>query len=239
MNRRAAVTSPDTMRMIIEITRYLKASGFTITPPGGGSRFVPQSTPVYVRNDSGEEIPAFACLQATGTTELGGQNYITVDQPVDATGTAGAYLFNGIAPIEIGGFGIAHDGPLCRMLKTGTLASGDKAQPVVGQWAIAAGGDLITIVGDDDIEPDTVRGVIGSNKQTFRFIRFELNEELVGTTASADIVDKDGVSIETGATIEDPETIFTGLTATTRGIGIQEGSRYFIVNANCPAPVEE
>jgi hypothetical protein len=227
------------MRMIIEITRYLKASGFTITPPGGGSRFVPQSTPIYVRNDSGAEIPAFACLQTTGTTEAGGQNYITVDQPVDTTGAAGGYLFNGIAPIEIGGYGIAHDGPLCRMLKTGTLTSGDKCQPVAGQWHIAAGGDLITIVGDDDIGTNIVRGVIGSNKPTFRFIRFELNEELIGTTASADISDKDGVGIATEATIEDPETIFTGLTATTRGIGIQEGSRYFIVNSNCPAEEEE
>lgn len=163
MTRRGAVTSPETMRMVIEVTRYLKASGFVIEPPSRGGRIVAQSTPIYVRNDSGEEIPAFACMQTTGTVEDSGQNYITVGQPVDTTGTAGAYVFNGISPIEIGGYGIAHDGPLCRMFKTGTLSSGDKAQPVVGQWYIAAGGDLITVVGDDDIETDVVRGVIGSS----------------------------------------------------------------------------
>jgi hypothetical protein len=152
------------MRTIIEVVNYLRASGFTITPPGGGLRTVPQSTPIYVRNDSGVEIPAFACLQTTGTVEAGGQNYITVDQPADTDGTSGGYLFNGQAPIEIGGFGIAHDGPLCRMLTDGVpLNSGDKCQPVVGEWHIAGGGDLITIVGDDDIEPDTVRGMIGAS----------------------------------------------------------------------------
>jgi hypothetical protein len=152
------------MRTIMEVVNYLRVSGFTITPPGGGLRTVPQSTPIYVRNDSGAEIPAFACLQTTGTVEAGGQNYITVDQPVDTTGAAGGYLFNGQAPIEIGGFGIAHDGPLCRMLTDGaTLSSGDKCRPVVGEWYIELGGDLITIVGDDDIEPDTVRGMIGAS----------------------------------------------------------------------------
>jgi hypothetical protein len=108
-------------------------------------------------------IPAYACLQTTGTVEDGGQNFITVDQPVDTTGEAGAYLFNGLEEIEIGGFGIVHDGPLCRMLKTGTLTSGDKCQPVVGEWYIEEGGDLITVVGGDDIETDIVRGVIGSS----------------------------------------------------------------------------
>jgi hypothetical protein len=226
--------------IILETVRYLRANGLIVPQSGRGRQFIPPLAPIYVRNDSGEEIPAYACLQTTGTVEDGGQNFITVDQPVDNTGDAGAYLFNGQEPIEIGGFGIAYDGPLTRMLTDGaTLSSGDKCQPVAGQWHITAGGDLITIVGDDDIEPDTVRGVIGSNKPTFRFIRFELNEELVGTTASADISDKDGVGIATAATIEDPETIFTGLTATTRGIGIQEGSRYFIVNSNCPAEEEE
>jgi hypothetical protein len=120
-----------------------------------------------------------------------------------------------------------------------TLSSGDKCRPVVAEWYIELGGDLITIVGDDDIEPDTVRGVIGSNKPTFRFIRFELTAALTTTSTTADIFDAAGTTIASGATIEDPETIFTGLTDTTRGIGIQEGSRYFIVNANCPAAEEE
>jgi hypothetical protein len=119
------------------------------------------------------------------------------------------------------------------------LNSGDKCQPVVGEWYIELGGDLITIVGDDDIQAAVVRGVIGSGAPVFRFIRFGLTENLLGTTALANISDVDGTTIASGATIEDPETIFTGLTTNTRGIGIQQGSRYFIVNSNCPVPEEE
>jgi hypothetical protein len=68
-----------------------------------------------------------------------------------------------------------------------------------------------------------------------RFIRFELTADLTTTSTTADIFDAAGSAIATGATIEDPETIFTGLTDTTRGIGMQQGARYFIINANCPA----
>jgi hypothetical protein len=155
--------SPQNAKLILDVVRYLRANGLIGPSSDRGQQRFPPQAPIYVRNDSGAEITAFACLQTTGTAEAGGQNYITVDQPVDTTGAAGAYLFNGQQPIEIGGYGIAHDGPLCRMLKTGTLTSGDKAQPVVGQWHIAAGGDLITIVGADDIGTNIVRGVIGSS----------------------------------------------------------------------------
>ena len=150
--------------IILETVRYLRANGLIVPQSGRGRQFIPPLAPIYVRNDSGEEIPAYACLQTTGTVEDGGQNFITVDQPVDNTGDAGPYLFNGQEPIEIGGFGIAYDGPLTRMLTDGaTLSSGDKCRPVVAEWYIELGGDLITIVGDDDIEPDTVRGVIGAS----------------------------------------------------------------------------
>jgi hypothetical protein len=239
MAQRIGVTSPEMMRTIMEVVNYLRASGFTIMPPGGGMRTVPQSTPIYVRNDSGVEIPAFACLQTTGTVEAGGQNYITVDQPADTTGAAGGYLFNGQAPIEIGGYGIAHDGPVVRMLHTGSPVSGDRMIPVVASWSVAIGLGPFVAIGDDDIEPNVIRGFITpSQPERLRFIRFELTAELLGTTTTADIFDADGVSIEEGATLEDPETIFTGLTATTRGIGIQQGARYFIYNANCPAEEE-
>ena len=160
--------------IILETVRYLRANGF-ITPRGTRGQRTAAETPIYVRNDSGEEIPAYACLQTTGTVEDGGQNFITVDQPVDNTGDAGAYLFNGQEPIEIGGFGIAYDGPLTRMLTDGaSLTSGDKCRPVVGEWHIEAGGDLITIVGDDDIEPDTVRGVIGASGGGGGVIEFKI-----------------------------------------------------------------
>lgn len=88
---------------------------------------------------------------------------------------------------------------------------------------------------------DLLAGIGGGDKTQrlnlagARFIRFELTANLTTSTTTADIFDAAGNTIASGATIEDPETIFTGLTDTTRGIGIQQGARYFIVNANCPA----
>jgi len=88
---------------------------------------------------------------------------------------------------------------------------------------------------------DLIAGIGGGDKVQrlgfggLRFIRFELTADLTTASTTADIFDAAGTTIASGATIEDPETIFTGLTDTTRGIGIQQGARYFIVNANCPA----
>ena len=70
------------------------------------------------------------------------------------------------------------------------------------------------------------------------FIRFQLNAELTGTTVAATIFDRDGETIEASATLEDPEQIFTGLTEDTRGIGLRDAGRYFILNANCPVEPE-
>jgi hypothetical protein len=88
---------------------------------------------------------------------------------------------------------------------------------------------------------DLIAGIGGGDKTErlgfggVRFIRFQLTANLTTSTTTANIFDAAGTIIASGATIEDPETIFTGLTDTTRGIGIQQGPRYFIVNANCPA----
>lgn len=88
--------------------------------------------------------------------------------------------------------------------------------------------DLIAGIGKgDNVQRLTFAGV--------RFIRFQLTANLTTVSTTATIYDAAGNTIATGATIEDPESIFTGLTNTTRGIGMQQGPRYFILNANCPA----
>ena len=228
--------SRENAKLILETVRYLRANGFIPAQPSRGRQTIPPPTPIFVRNDSGEEVPAYGCLQTTGTVEDGGQNYITVDQPVDNTGDAGAYLFNGQEPIEIGGFGIAHDGPLCRMLTDGaTLSSGDKCRPVVGEWYIELGGDLITIVGDDDIESDTVRGVIGSSGGGSLF-RFELTANFsTGTTVAATIKTMGGSTVGTGISLTDPEAIFLGLPTGSKGYCVLQGGTYYAIQAACAA----
>lgn len=149
--------------VVMHVVRYLRANGF-IVDRGRGSAFVPPRAPIHVQNDSGEEIPAFACLQAVGTTEKGGQNYINVDKPADTTGNAGWYLFNGVAPIESGGYGIAYDGPLCRMLTDGSaITAGERWQPVVNDWTVEPGGEIFIAAGSDDIDANVMRGFIAAS----------------------------------------------------------------------------
>jgi hypothetical protein len=229
------------MRTIVEVVRYLRSSGFIISTPSKGVRNLEQTTPIYVRNDSGVAVPPFACLQATGTVEAGGQNYITIDQPADTTGDAGPFIFNGFAEIAATGdqrYGIAHDGPLCRMLTNGTaMTSGDKARPVVNQWYIELGGELFTIVGDDDIAADVVRGVIGGGGGGGATLyRFETTAAYTsGTSVTATIKTMAGTAFASVATLKDPEAIFMGMASGTKGYCIAQGGEYFAIQAACNA----
>lgn len=153
----------ETAQIILDVVQYLRESGFVIQRPGRGSQFVPPEAPIYIRNDTGEEIPPFGCVQVTGAVDDGGQNYITVDKPVDATGDAGGYLFNGVAPIEIDGYGIALDGPVVRMLTDGsTVTCGDFWRPVVNSFEVEPGGVMFSAIGEDDIDTDIMRAFTSS-----------------------------------------------------------------------------
>jgi hypothetical protein len=155
---RIGVTSPERLKLVLDVVDYLKSSGFVITPPGRGGQTVTPQTPIFVRNDSSEEIPAFGCLQISGSVDVAGQNYIRIVKP---TGTTGQYLFNGIAPVAAGGYGVAHDGPVCRALTDGsTITLGDYWEPEASSWAVTPGGALIKAIGSDNIEPDVMRGLI-------------------------------------------------------------------------------
>ena len=159
---RVGAYSPETAKAILDMFKYLQASGFIINPPDRTIADTYQLAPIYIRNDSGEEIPRFACLQVTGSVELNGQNYIKVVQPVDVTGAAGWYLFNGFAAVEIGGYGIAHDGPLVRMLTSGAaVVCGDRWRPTISQWYVTPStSGIFSAVGEDDIDTNVMRGLI-------------------------------------------------------------------------------
>jgi len=156
---RGAILDPDSARLVLQVVRYLKQSGFVIGRPGRGSRFTAPETMVFVRNDSGEEIPAFGCMQVNGTVEAGGQNYLKVVKPADTTGKAGKYLFNDLAPIEIGGYGLAQSRFVHRALTNGdTITLGAKWAPIASSWEVGANpAGQFTAVGADDIVTDCIR----------------------------------------------------------------------------------
>jgi hypothetical protein len=197
---RIGVTSPERLKVVLEVVDYLRNSGFVIRDSGRRDGLADQPTPIFIRNDSGEEIPAFACVQADGTVEAGGQNFIKVVKP---TGTSGVFLFNGIAPIEDGKYGIAHDGPECRMLTDGsTVTLGEGWQPESGEWAVTPGGSSFTAIGEDDIVADVMRGVIKSSSSLVCITGVSGIAARAGTTVSSatcTIVNRSGSTISTGS----------------------------------------
>lgn len=235
MNQRIGVYDPDTARLVLETVRYLRAAGFVVKPPTSGSPLQQPAEEIYIRNDSGVEIPAWGCVQTSGTVEAGGQNYITVTKPVDAVGTAGWYLFNGQAPIADGDYGVAHDGPLVRMLTDGTSVScGDMWQPVVGQFTVTDGGSLFTAVGDDDIGANVMRAFCYRGVVGVRFYRYTLNEDWSAGLADADILELDGTDTTIDADIHDPLGTFSALGNGDAGYCFLQDGEYYAIQAPCP-----
>jgi len=136
-----------TMRVEREL-RGGKASESVYVPP-----------PIYFRNDSGYTIPPYGCIQKTGTyDEIGGQNYITVERPIQLTSAIiGPFLLNGPREVEDGEFGIAQSGPIFRAITDGTtLTVGTRIGPLASSFEVGKG-CLFSYIGADDVETDCCR----------------------------------------------------------------------------------
>jgi hypothetical protein len=189
---------------------------------------------VPFENVSGETIPAYAAMEVVGVNSIAGFTYLTVDQP---SGDTAAVLINNEYPVADGAFGSGYRFGVVRVLSTGTILPGEACRTAASSWEIEKGPGPFVFLGlDADLSCAVAR--IGGGGGGVQFIRFQLTAELTGTTVTANIFDRDGTTIATGATLEDPEQIFTGLTEDTRGIGMQDAGRYFILNANCPVEPE-
>jgi hypothetical protein len=143
----------------------------------------------YVFNNSGETIPAYACVQVTGTKELGEQNYLIGEKPADGTGDAGWYVFNGFEEIADQEIGICYDGPLVRALVDGNLSAGDLVSPQADSWSLAEG-SLFPYAGPDDILPNTHKVfVTGGGGGGCEMMEFTVNEVYGTETAASDHCD--------------------------------------------------
>lgn len=193
---------------------------------------------LYVKNVDSTDAPAYACMQVTNTVKVGQLLYLEVEQPADADGSAGWYVFNGSKTIEADGFGIAFDGPLCRMLTDGsTVTAGDLWGPVAGQWTIEPNGSLFVAAGEDDISADVMRGFFkggggGSTKYGAR-----MRASWSGKAASCQIYTMDGATLtyKETATVYDPLSVFAALsTDDWLYCTFQDGKYYGADPGNCP-----
>lgn len=102
-------------------------------------------------NNSGEEIPRWACMQITGVETKGDEHfYITAEQPTSGNGDDGPYLFNGPFDIPDGeaGTGIAYG--IFRAKCEASLDAGTRVAPDASSWElIQFSGGPFTVIADD------------------------------------------------------------------------------------------
>lgn len=218
-----------------KIVEYFRINGL-LGNDGRKSNELINGPAIYVRNDDASEAPPFACMQVVGTVEVGGQNYLKVDKPIDGDGTAGWFVFNGPNAIASGDFGIAFDGPLCRMLTDGsTVTAGELWGPVSGQWTVEPGGSLFVAAGEDDIATDVMRGFFRGGSTTL--YKATMKSTWSAGVVSCDIYSINGVTFtDTGidANVYDGLGIFSTLTTGDSMLVLLQSGKYYAIQAPCP-----
>jgi hypothetical protein len=213
---------PPTAKMILGTVRYLKANGFVVA--SGQKR--PQANansqadpPLFFRNDSGETIPPYACMQVTGTVEVGGQNYFTVDKPADEDGTSGAYLFNLRRSVAADEYGNGDAGVETRSVTDGSVSAGDRVSPTTGSWKTKKDSAGLFIAGGaDDISDDVFRLFLqsGGSSGGGSIIEFEITEASAASESTSSSVS--GSSSEGDSTLCDDQANDAPDSATARVI---------------------
>jgi hypothetical protein len=156
-----ALTPQQRDEVLAAVRDYATRAGFIRAP--GGMPEQRNAEPIYIRNTDTQAVPPFGCVQVTGTAAYDGGTVITAARPVDATGAAGKYLFNGPVEIAPNAIGIVFAGPVIRVLTNGAAVScGAGWSPVIAQWAVApVSGGLISAIGADVIDINIMRAFYG------------------------------------------------------------------------------
>lgn len=113
--------------------------------------------PIQFRNDTSETIPAYACMQVTGTEEQASRNIFVVKKPLVATNLLDdQFLFNSQYEVPAGEYGTAQTGCVFRAIKSVSFSAGERVGPVSNAWTVGKG-PFYTFLGEDAIQTDCVR----------------------------------------------------------------------------------
>jgi hypothetical protein len=146
MSERLAVFSRPLGEKIREMVRWWERQ-----PKGGvesGGPPLPKS--VYFKNDSGQTIPPYGCIQATGTYE-GVLNYLTVERAYDYSACQSVVLFNGPFEVLDGQYGTAQSGPVFIAVHDAAITYnvGDRMGWKSSAFTLALGAPLVYLGADD------------------------------------------------------------------------------------------
>jgi hypothetical protein len=223
-----AVFTQQQAREVWDTIKLLRSSGVLRNLSSFARPDDPGIHHVWIKNTSGEEIPAFACMQIDGTSVVGALTYVDVVKP---TKTDGNYIFNHDNAIASGGYGMALPWGVIRMLGTAAAVENRNYGATVGAWTIQQepSGPFV-VYGDDNTLTNVHRGRIGNDAG--KLVRFALLASLSTGTASATIKDMAGATIATEDVL-DPEAIFDELDIGDTGLAIAQGGKYYVIQAAC------
>ena len=195
---------------------------------------------ISFRNDSGEEIPAFAAMRVTGVAMLDDQIVVTVNKPNSSTFET---LINGpqaVATTASGGrdIGTGYKYGILQAKVEAGRALGETLKAKASSWELEDGtGPFIFLGYDTEYDCGLVRyAASGGGGSTL--YRFETTAAYTtGTSVAATIKTMAGTTFASGATLKDPEAIFVGLASGAKGYCIAQGGEYFAIQALC-APEE-
>lgn len=121
--------------------------------------------PVY--NDSGEEIPAYACMEISNVRQMYDLSYgFAVVKPTQF-GSQGQHVFNGNTPIPAGKYGVAICGDVMAALYDTSdglpTPTRESVGPRSGSWKLRrnTGGFACVSYGGEDLAPDDLIRVMG------------------------------------------------------------------------------
>ena len=156
------VLSPEQMRLVWQdyLSRQQLQSQLTKNYPQRRPLDEPSPHRVFVKNTTAEAIPAFACMQITGTAVYGERTVVNVTKP---TTTDGVYLFNSPYEIAVDAAGWAYRFGVVVMLGSPPSEAGAQYVPIVASWEVEEGAGPFIVYGDYEITPEsTTAAIIGA-----------------------------------------------------------------------------
>lgn len=194
--------TPELANILREMARLYRANGWPSVSTQRETRFYPPDSIIFV-NRSGEEIPAYGCMQVTGSIEQDGRTIFEVTKPDAATITSeNQLLFNSSRPVADDENGLAQPPTIVKALKDSAETTDDVGKGwnyTDGEWYLSPSGSF-TYYGVSDIDDDVI--IVKSPSGGSAISYFVLAEDAAGMPVYA----WDGLLDESSGTITaDPD----------------------------------
>lgn len=101
---------------------------------------------VKFKNNSDEVVPPHAAMMITGTEEIDGDTYVTIEKP---TGPTDAIIINNDYPVAVGGLGSGFKWGWVRVLADGFTDPNMLFTTAAGEWSLTPGPGPVVLYGRD------------------------------------------------------------------------------------------